>query len=129
MTTLEELQSFLKTVGSFHDGIIKEVHWINRDYVAESLSMRAYQLADASMLVQRQWAEPSAVEIQFESVWKMHLDTVNFVFDSSAGTEMSSATLGDARSLLVLNIEYSSVAFEKMRWRDASDWMGPDVRL
>lgn len=129
ISTLEELEAFLMKVGNFHDGIVKEVHWVNRDFVNKSLSMMPYQLAQVRMLVQRQWAEPSAVEMRFENVWRVQLDTVDFVFGSEASVEMSSRTLGQARSLLVLKMENSEIAFERMRWRDASEWMGPEARF
>ena len=129
VTTLDELEAFLRVVGGFHDGIIKEVHWVNRDWVGENLRMAPYKLADARMLVQRQWREPSAVEIVFESIWRLKLDTVSFVFSTTAGTEESSTMLGPSRPLLTLEIEDTEVAFERMKWRDASDWMGADLRF
>ena len=129
VTTLAELQAFLLAVGNFHDGIIKEVHWINRDYVADTLSMSPYQLSDARVVVQRQWRDPPAVEMVFERVWSFGLDTVIFVFGSAAGTELSSTELGPAQPVLVLEMEATRIAFERMRWRDASDWMGPTARF
>ena len=129
VTTVDELEAFLRVVGGFHDGIIKEVHWVNRDSIAENLMMTPYTLSDARMLVQRQWREPSAVEIVFESIWRLKLETVGFVFSTTAGTEESSVELGPSRQLLTLDFENAEVAFERMKWRDASDWMGPDLRF
>ena len=128
VTSIAELNEFLSVVGGFHDGILKEVHWRNRDWIDEDLTMRPNSLADARMLVQRQWRSPSAVELMFENVWRMRLDTVGFVFDSEGKEEMSS-DLGEPRRLLVLQIENSEIAFERMKWRDASEWMGPDSRF
>ena len=87
------------------------------------------QLSDARVLIQRQWKSPSAVEIVFEKVWSLELDTIAFIFGSSARIEPSSAHLGSPQALLVLQMEGSKVAFERMFWRDASEWMGSEPRF
>ena len=116
-------------VGYFHDGIIKEIHWVNRDFVNFNLGMKPYKLAEARILVQRQWRDPSAVEMTFTDVWRLNLDTVELIFESAARMEQSSSSVGKPRQLLVLTMEDSEIAFSKMRWRDASDWMGETVRF
>lgn len=129
VTTLEQLNDFLDTVGGFHDGIIKEIHWVNNDYVSPELRMRCYQFASARMLVQRQKERPSAVEIQFENIEGLHIDTVQLATASSARSESRTMPYATARNLLTLQIEQTEIVFEKLRWRDASDWMGPELRF
>src|SRR4029078_2351127 len=87
VTTLSQLEEFLAKVGKFHDGVVKEVHWINGDHVDEELSMRPYQPAHARVLVQRQFKDPSAVELRFYDLGWMRLDARDFVFDSAAKTQ------------------------------------------
>ncbi|MCW5941655.1 MAG: hypothetical protein KIS66_05455 [Fimbriimonadaceae bacterium] len=127
--TYDELEAFLRVVGGFHDGVLKEVHWVNRDHVSASLAMVPYRLADARVLGQRQWANPSAVEIYFEGVWRLSLDTVDFIFGTTAGTAESSAQIGPPRPLLTLDLESSHIAFERMFWRDASGWIDAEPRF
>lgn len=129
VSTLDELNAFLDLVGGFHDGIVKEVHWLNRDHVWEDLKMLPYRLSSVRMLVQRQWKNPSAVEMMFDDVYRLHLDW-QFVFASEASTETAPPGFGwDDRTLLVLKMELNEVAFGSMRWRDASEWMGPEPRF
>jgi len=128
--TLDELDAFLNVVGGFHDGIIKEVHWVNNDHICEDLSMLPYQRARVRMLVQRQRKNPSAVELVFEDVWRMRLDTLSFIFDSDLAAEEPPKGFGaDGLPLLVLKMESSEVVFAQMRWRDASEWMGTELRF
>lgn len=129
VSTLGELDAFLDHVGGFHDGILKEIHWINGDHVGASSSMLTYKLSSARLLVQRQWKSPSAVEIVLDRVWTVTLDTSAWIYDSVARTERSSSFLGEPRDLLVLDLDGSTFSFERMRWRDASEWMGPEPRF
>lgn len=120
VTTLEELNLFLNAVGGFHDGIIKEMHWVNRDFIDSNLAMRPYTFSLATILVQRQWKEPSAVLIVFDRMHSLTLDTNDFVFDSDC--EFS-------EDLLILNIQQSTFKFKSMSYEFKSEWMGIDVRL
>ncbi|RYG45825.1 hypothetical protein EON79_11675 [bacterium] len=129
VSSLEDLERFLDRVVSFHDGIVKEVHWVNRDHIDASLAMSPYRLADARMLVQRQGGDPSAVELYFERIWRCDLNTVDFIFESKAATVTSVDSLGPTISLLRLDLESTTLAFERMFWRETSDWMGSDVRF
>src|SRR5437867_68914 len=61
--TEEELNSFLNAVGRFHDGVIHEIHLLNSSYVAADLAMSWDSRLDLRVLVQRQWKNPSAVEL------------------------------------------------------------------
>lgn len=128
VSTLEELEAFLNHVGHFHDGVLKEVHWVNQDFVNEALCLLPEQLATARLLVQRQWKDPSAVEIVLKRVWSLKLDTVAFIFDSMASTEPTPPGEPPLQ-LLRLDLEASVMTFERMYWRDASEMMGADVRF
>jgi hypothetical protein len=79
VSTVAELDQFLVRVGSFHDGILKEVHWVNRDFIEVKLGMHAGRLSDAHVLVQRQYEDPSAVVLLLENVWGLGLDAVDFI--------------------------------------------------
>ncbi len=129
VTTLDDLERFIDLVGGFHDGILKEIHWVNNDYVDEALHMHPYKLANARMLVQRQWKPLSSVEMFLENIWNCSMSTEGFIFGSEAAVVMSPDTVGKPRPLLVLNMDGSMFAFERMWWRDATDGLGPAVRF
>src|SRR5438876_248626 len=54
--------------GNFHDGCVREIHVATGHYVGENLSMRVDWRTTATLLIQRQWADPSAIELRFEEV-------------------------------------------------------------
>lgn len=127
--TLSELEDFLCRFGHAHDGILKEVHWVNSDFVHADLTMSPYRLGSLRMLVQRQVANFSAVEFKLFNVWEVHLYTTSFIFEGSARLDVSNEVLGVPRALLQLEFDASWFTFETMEWRDASEWMGDEVRF
>src|ERR1044072_9013728 len=129
VSDLKQLNQFLDVVNGFHDGVLKEIHWVNGDHVSESLSLLPCRLSNARMLVQRQANQPSAVEIYFQNIWSITLDTVDFIFESTAEHESPKTLLDKQLHLLRLNLEGSRIVFERLYWRDASDFMGYDVRF
>jgi hypothetical protein len=113
-----DLENFVQIVQSFHDGIIKEIHWVNSQHVGEDFSMWVEGLPSARVLVQTQWADPGAVELTLFNVRKMYLDTEQFVFDSQ------SSTVDD---YLRLDIQDSYFEFESATYRSV-DWLGETIR-
>ncbi|CAN5472785.1 hypothetical protein BH11ARM1_BH11ARM1_11220 [soil metagenome] len=111
---LPALTDFLKHF-SFHDGVIKEVHWVNRSFVSKNLRMAVEEQASVRMLVQRQWPNPSAIEILFEGVTGLELDSTNFIYYADPKQTDD--------GILELTLSGSWIAFKSFRWRDASDWM------
>lgn len=120
ISTLAQLDAFLDQVGGFHDGVIKEMHWINNDFVSDDLHLMPSQGSTARLLIQRQFDDPSAVEMELQGIKSIFLDTREFVDDSAAITE---------GGLLVLAIEDSRFIFEQMTYRFVSEWMGEALRF
>lgn len=125
----EALDRFLDLVGGFHDGVIKEVHWVNRDYVSQELSLLPNQLADARLLIQRQWENPAAVEIYMCRVWEMNLDTYHPAESSRITRVEEWHDEGEARRSFELKITDSTFQFELLFWRDASHLLGPSIQF
>lgn len=120
ITPVEELAVFLDRVMGFHEAIIKELHLLNHSYVGPELNMLDTQGATARLLIQRQWKDPSAVELTLYGVTRIHVHTEGWADGSEAFTE-------DA--LLRLNIDGSGFVFQSATYRDASPWMGHDARF
>ncbi len=120
VSTLEQLKAFIVLVGSFHDGIIKEMHWVNNGFIAPDLGMRLTDTATARVLVQRQFRNPSAVELVFHGLKWLNLDNIGMVFESEAS---------QSGKLLVFRIGASEFHFESMSYRFASVWMGEASRF
>ena len=114
-----DLEKFLQFVRSFHDGIIKEIHWVNSQFVDEEFSMSVTGLPSVRVLVQTQWEDPKAVEMTMINVRRMYLDTQEFVFDSHAST---------VDEQLRLDIQDSYFEFERATYR-CVDWLGDTIRF
>ena len=138
LTSEADLEQLLKTFGAFHDGCIREAHVWTEHFVDSDLNMSCTGDLDTRirLLIQRQFKAPSAIELFFEQVVTFHLQPSadnydSIIFDAAllcrdgtfywaenAGWSPESPTRDDA----------SWIAAKKLSWRDASEWMGPDLR-
>lgn len=59
--------------GNFHDSCLKEICFSSGGYVQEDLSMHALGQPIARFLFQRQWENPSAIEIEFRDVIQINI--------------------------------------------------------
>src|SRR5215475_15356042 len=57
----------------FHDACLREIHVSTGNYVEENLSMHVDWRTTVHMLVQRQFRNPSAIELRFEEVVGLHV--------------------------------------------------------
>lgn len=71
----EEAKNLMKTFGFFHDACIKEAHLWTEHRVNEDLSMSCSGALDTSIkfVVQRQFRNPSCIEILFEQVTHINI--------------------------------------------------------
>lgn len=120
----KDMEDFLLSVGEFHDGVIKEVHIQNSAFVQEDLSMLYDFKYDVRLLIQRQWDNPSAVEILLGNVYEMKFDEPGCIWSSTG----SIALINDVIKI-ILNIDNAYFKCSKMFWRNASDWMGRQSRF
>ena len=134
-TDLDALQSLF---GRFHDGCLRESYLWTGYSVSPNLSMSVSIALDlrVRLLFQRQFANPSAIELLFEQVTTFHLrpqpGSDNIIMD---------ATLLHHEGLFYWANEYcwspensdldevTWIAGKALSWRDASDWMGSELRL
>ena len=67
--TNDDIKSFMDLVCYFHDGCIKEMHYLSGAYVGEGLGM--YPLNDKRILkviIQRQFDDLSMLELEFSGL-------------------------------------------------------------
>jgi len=124
--TNEDMEKFLSAVGDFHDGILKEVHILNSAFVHENLSMTCNFKYDMRLLVQRQWENPSAVEIILNNVTEMKMDQPDCIW-SASGKVVSRKDDGAIEISFKLDNSYFSC--KRMFWRPSSEWMGKASRF
>jgi len=78
----EDIEVFMSLYGGFHDGCIKEIKYISGMYVNEDLSMRATNSErNLSIIFQRQFKNPTVIEMMFEKIECLSLNPWNEEYD------------------------------------------------
>ena len=131
----DDLNAFLKRLGYFHDSCIKEIQYISGAYVKENLSMMPInRIRTARVIFQRQFRDPSAIEMEFGGLYQLSL----FPQDEMNTCEITDATMMwhggriywcDCGGLSVADLaDYQGalICAASVRWRTADEYMGPD---
>ncbi|MEQ1820943.1 MAG: hypothetical protein ABL949_00355 [Fimbriimonadaceae bacterium] len=129
--TKQEVEELNNHFGGFHDACLKEALGWGGFNVSDELTMACGFWHNLRVLFQRQWKNPSAIEVVF-------LDLQEFRW-SPAAPEYCGYTL-DAGLYLQDGLIICSdvavghtptlyIAAQSLWWRDASDWMGEEMRL
>ncbi len=84
ITSEADIEHLLGLFGEFHDSCLREAHLWTETYVAENLAMSCPGHLDTRvrLLIQRQAANPSAVEMLFEQVIGFHMAPTPDNYDS-----------------------------------------------
>ena len=78
LNSQQQIDEFMENMDYFHDGCIKELRFVSGAYVNVDLSMMPVNTCRTVYLViQRQYEDPSAVEIRFEGVEWLSLKPAN----------------------------------------------------
>jgi hypothetical protein len=133
-----DVDNLFKVFGGFHDGCLREAHVWTEHWVASDLHMHCTAELDARvrLLIQRQFSAPSAVELLFEQVVTLHLQPSphnydSIIFDATMlleGDTLYWADVGGWSPTQENHDQATWIAAKKVSWRDASDWMGSDLR-
>ena len=130
-----DLKNFMDAMYGFHDSCIKEIKYISGAYVNEKLSMSPVNSQRIlSVIIQRQFENPSVVEMQF--VWLKYLKL--FPNDENYTCEILDATMifkedciywCDCGGLSVKDVESytgTTICASKVRWRAVDEYIGPN---
>lgn len=86
----EDLNSFMDAMYGFHDSCVKEIKYISGAYVEETLSMFPINNRRIlSVIIQRQFKNPSVIEMQFMGLKYLRL----FPNDENYTSEILDATM------------------------------------
>jgi hypothetical protein len=131
-----DIGDLMQRFGNFHDSCVREIHVATGYYVDQDLRMAVDWRTNVRMLVQRQFRNPSAIELRFDSVIAMHVsppptncDSVNFdtAFFFQDGIVYWAENSGWKPGQPSDN-ETTWVAARQVFWRAASGWLGPSLR-
>jgi hypothetical protein len=130
-----DVEELLSAFGGFHDSCLREVHVWTEHYVSEDLSMACPGHLDSHvrMLFQRQARPICGLELLFHQV---------FGFRYSPSPANADSIIFDADLALNDGVFYwcndfgttdaqddtSWIRAKELWWRDASDWMGSELR-
>jgi hypothetical protein len=133
----EEIKDLLNTFGWFHDGCLREIHLWNSYYVDDDLGMGCgdYTL-NAKVLFQRQFENPSAIEVYFSDIQRMNIvSTPQDYWYSILGVTLEHIdgifywadeedwNISDSNNDNVMWISSKGI-----KWRDRSEYMGNKLR-
>ena len=129
----KDLKSFMDIMYGFHDSCLKEIKYISGAYVNEKLSMHPINNQRAlSMIIQRQFENPSVVEMQFMGLKYLKL----FPNDENYTCEILDATMilkenciywcdcGGLSEADLDNYSGTVICASKFRWRSIEKHMG-----
>ncbi|MFF2589135.1 hypothetical protein ACFVSS_14775 [Peribacillus butanolivorans] len=133
-----DIKDLLERLGYFHDGCLREMHMWTGTYVNEDFSMTVPGELDTNvkMLFQRQYSNPSAIELLFESVTGIHIIPTPENYDSIIRDAIILKSddnfywADDYNFQPEKGIEngVSWIAAKKLKGREANDWMGKQNR-
>lgn len=133
-----DINDLLEYFGYFHDGCLREMYMWTGTYVKENLSMVVPGALDTNvrMLFQRQFSNPSAIELLFEHVTGIQIIPSPENYDSiiqdaiirkledtfywADGYDWHPIENPDACS--------NWISAKKIKWREVNDWMGKQNR-
>lgn len=135
ITSEADIERLLNLFGGFHDGCLREAHIWTETYVEENLSMFCPGHLDTRvrLLIQRQVANPSAIEMLFEQVIGFHMAPTPDNYDSiiyGATLEVVDGVFfwSDGASWISVDEGTTWIRAKGLSWRDASEWMGDQLR-
>lgn len=129
----KDLNSFMDTMYGFHDSCLKEIKYISGAYVNEKLSMHPVNNQRVlSMIIQRQFENPSVIEMQFMGLKYLKL----FPDDENYTCEILDATMilkddciywcdcGEISEEDVESYTGTTICASRVRWRAADEYIG-----
>lgn len=134
LKTKEEIESFLRLFGGFHDSCLKELYMWTDSCVGENLSMCILPDTNVRILFQRQYENPSAIELLFEGVTQFHFTPKKHdssIFSASLLLQNNLFYWADDigwKPNEVAPYEVSWISAKSVKWRDVSSWMGDKMR-
>ncbi|MBZ5724336.1 MAG: hypothetical protein LAP87_05005 [Acidobacteriia bacterium] len=131
-----QIDALMDLFGHFHDACVRKIHVATGHYVVQDLSMSVDWRTSVHLLVQRQFPNPSAVELRFEEVVGLKVsppppDCESIVLRVAfflRDRVFYWAENSDWSPESTVRDEITWVAARRAWWRDASEWMGPDLR-
>ncbi|WP_257125349.1 hypothetical protein [Bhargavaea cecembensis] len=131
----KDIDHLLERFDHFHDSCLKESYLWTEAFVDSDLAMHMSDERDtkARFLFQRQWKGPSAIELLFGGVTTFHLapraaNEDSLIYEAQLYFRNGLFYWAEDGDWIYEEKErfpnVSWISSEKLKWRDASSWMG-----
>jgi hypothetical protein len=137
VATQANADALMHVFGDFHDGCIHEAHLWTDHWVSSDLSMSCPTHLDNRIrfLIQRQFKDPSAIELLFEEVTRFNLvpspeDYASIIFSATLLVQdgvIFWSPEGSWKPDEADKDESTWISARKLRWREVP-WLGQDLR-
>lgn len=135
--TQADADALMEVFGDFHDSCIREAHLWTEHWVSPELYMSCAPHLDNKIrfLIQRQFKNPSAIELLFEEVTRFNLvpspeNRESIILAATLlaqGGNVLWSPEGDWDPDKASRDNYTWVSAKKLRWREV-DWLGNELR-
>lgn len=135
INTQQELDDFRDAMYGFYDSCIKEMKYVSGAYVMDDLSMHPInEKRNLSVLIQRQFEDPSVIEMEFQGLIyiKMFPPNENFTCEMLDATMILKDTCiiwsdwGDLTEEELEIYSYTIICAAKMRWHAVDQYLGKE---
>jgi hypothetical protein len=130
----KDIEALLLLYGAFHDGCLREIHIVTKESVDNKLSMSFDGRLTATLLFQRQYKDPTVIELKFE-----RLDQFNFsrpepsynavIYDATFKRVGDLFYWADEKNWQLGDNDAVWVSGERVYWRERSDLIGQINRI
>jgi hypothetical protein len=133
----DSANELLSTFGYFHDSCIKEAHLWTRHWVSKELSMACDELdTSIKFLIQRQFKNPSCIELLFEEVSRINIipspkNYFSIIYTAKIGIENNEIfwSIDTDESPKNLDPKLDSwITSKKLKWRVADEFLGEKMQ-
>jgi hypothetical protein len=126
ITSQEQFNAVLEDVDYLHDGLLKEIHLINRAHRTDTGSVLTYWL-DAQVFIQAK----KPVEFAFSNVLAISMDDIGAgeIEQIIATVKPVSLPYRQVHQAITLGGSSFSITAERVFYRSRPDWLGKQARL
>ncbi|WP_017811932.1 hypothetical protein [Paenibacillus shenyangensis] len=131
----EDIDHIMTRFGGFHDSCIKELYIWTGHHVDEDLSMSVPMQRDykVRLLVQRQYANPTAIELMFDELVQLYIkpspenyDSIiygaNFLCKDGLFYWADDREWTPEKAHQYQDVNW--ICSNKMKWREVNEWVG-----
>lgn len=117
-----DMDDLVASIVGFHDSMTKEIHLMNRGYVASDKSMMMGHRFDAQVLIQSQW-EPMGLELLFIGITDLSMTDPGEYWGASGIVKVLDRTVENTEITMSFDSTLKIVC-SQLLWRTRRDWLG-----